>query len=181
MTAGMYSVASFIVKLKTISSEMNALGPAIVARACELVCAEAKRVLGTEGYDWPALSPATLAHKMQSGMLLETGELRGSIEWNSEGNQGWVGSNNDKAVWHEFARHGFHRGRFWHSRCRLYRQVNQDRKREIERDSSHPPAASRLARGKGNADGISCHHLSYSGVRCSNYCACLHVELSAAC
>jgi hypothetical protein len=38
---------------------------------------------------------------MQSGMLLETGELRDSVQWTSEGNQGWVGSNNDRAVWHE--------------------------------------------------------------------------------
>src|ERR1700730_2629559 len=97
-----YSVLGFVAKLKTIEMELHVLGPAIIAHACELVAAEAKRVLGTEGYGWPALSPATLAHKMQSGMLLETGELRGSIEWNSEGNEGHVGSNLDKAVWHEF-------------------------------------------------------------------------------
>ncbi len=182
MTAGMYSVASFIVKLKTISSEMNALGPAIVARACELVCAEAKRVLGTEGYDWPALSPATLAHKMQSGMLLETGELRGSIEWNSEGNQGWVGSNNDKAVWHEFGTARIPPRSFLAQPVSIVSsgqfRIENEKLSEIR---SHPPAASRLARGKGNADEISCHHLSYSGVRCSDYCVCLHVELSAAC
>jgi phage gpG-like protein len=99
---GIYSVVGFIAKLKVLELEMNALGPAIVAHACELVAAEARRVLGTEGYDWPALSAATLAHKMQSGMLLESGKLRASIQWNSEGNQGWVGSDNDKAIWHEF-------------------------------------------------------------------------------
>jgi hypothetical protein len=27
--------------------------------------------------------------------------MRDSIEWNSSGNEGHVGSNNDKAVWHE--------------------------------------------------------------------------------
>jgi hypothetical protein len=32
---------------------------------------------------------------------LETGELRASIEWQSQGLEGAVGSNNDKAVWHE--------------------------------------------------------------------------------
>jgi hypothetical protein len=98
---GMYSVVGFIAKLKTIELEMNVLGPAIIAHACELVAAEAKRVLGTEGYDWPALSPATLAHKMQSGMLLETGAMRASIEWNSSGNEGHVGSNSDIAVFQE--------------------------------------------------------------------------------
>jgi hypothetical protein len=33
--------------------------------------------------------------------LLETGELRDSIQWNSSGNTGAVGSNLDKAVWME--------------------------------------------------------------------------------
>ena len=80
---------------------MNALGPAIVARACETVCAEAKRVIGEGHPYWPALSPETLARKVMNTPLLETGELRGSIEWNSSGNQGYVGSNNDKAVWQE--------------------------------------------------------------------------------
>jgi hypothetical protein len=66
-----------------------------------MVCAEAKRVIG-EGYpEWPALSPETLARKMGDGPLLETGELRASIEWNAEGKEGHVGSNNDKAVWQE--------------------------------------------------------------------------------
>jgi phage gpG-like protein len=98
---GVYSVLGFVAKLKTLELEMNVLGPAIIAHACELVAAEAKRVLGTEGYDWPALSPATLAHKMQSGMLLETGAMRASIEWNSSGNEGHVGSNSDIAVYQE--------------------------------------------------------------------------------
>jgi phage gpG-like protein len=101
MTTGVYSVLGFVAKLKTIELEMNVLGPAIIAHACEMVAAEAKRVLGTEGYDWPQLSPATLAHKIQSGMLLETGQLRASIEWHSEGNRGEVGSNDDRAVFHE--------------------------------------------------------------------------------
>jgi phage gpG-like protein len=84
-----------------IEHDMNALGPAVVAKACELVCEEAKRVIG-EGYPyWPALKPETLARKMMNTPLLETGELRASIEWNSSGNEGAVGSNNDKAVWHE--------------------------------------------------------------------------------
>src|ERR1700730_12162172 len=96
-----FSVLEFVAHLKVLDMEMKAVSHGVVARACELICAEAKRVLGTEGYDWPALSPATLAHQMQSGMLLETGELRGSIEWNSSGIEAAVGSNLDKAVWHE--------------------------------------------------------------------------------
>ena len=102
MTGGVYSVLGFVAKLKAIEHDMNALGPAIVARACEMVCEEAKRVIG-EGYDyWPALQPETLARKMMNTPLLETGELRASIEWQSHGLEGAVGSNSDKALWHEF-------------------------------------------------------------------------------
>jgi hypothetical protein len=62
---------------------------------------EARRVIG-EGYaEWPALAPSTLARKMLNTPLLETRELRASIEWQSHGLEGAVGSNNDKAVWHE--------------------------------------------------------------------------------
>jgi phage gpG-like protein len=98
---GVYTVLGFVAQLKAIETDMHALGPAIVARACEMVCEEAKRVIG-EGYPyWPALKPETLARKMMNTPLLETGELRASIEWQSHGLEGAVGSNNDRAVWHE--------------------------------------------------------------------------------
>jgi phage gpG-like protein len=96
-----FSLLGFVAHLATVERDMHALGPAVVARACELVCEEAKRVIG-EGYDyWPALQPATLARKMMNTPLLETGQLRASIEWNSSGNEGYVGSNDDRAIWHE--------------------------------------------------------------------------------
>src|SRR6267378_3124937 len=98
---GVYSILSFVAHLKAVEHDMNALGPAVVAKACEMVAEEARRVIG-EGYPyWPALAPSTLARKMMNTPLLETGELRASIEWNADGNQGYVGSNLDKAVWHE--------------------------------------------------------------------------------
>lgn len=101
MTTGVYSILGFVAQLKAIEHDMNALGPAIIRKACEMVCEEAKRVIG-EGYDyWPALKPETLARKMMNTPLLETGELRASIEWTASGLEGAVGSNNDKAVWHE--------------------------------------------------------------------------------
>src|SRR5258708_21952686 len=96
-----FSLLGFVAPLATVERDMHELGPAIVARACEMVCDEAKRVIGTYDYGWPQLSPETLAHKIANTPLLETGEMRASIEWNSEGNEGYVGSNNDKAVWHE--------------------------------------------------------------------------------
>jgi phage gpG-like protein len=89
-------------KFTAVSIEMKALGPAIVARACDMIAKEAKRAIGTYDYGWPPLSPATLKHKRADTPLLETGEMRASIEWNSTGNLGYVGSNNQKAVWMEF-------------------------------------------------------------------------------
>jgi phage gpG-like protein len=84
-----------------LKHDLDEIGPEIIKRACIMVWTEARRVLGTEGYGWPALSPETLAHKTQSGMLKETGGLHDSIKWSSEGNEGRVGSDDDKAVWHE--------------------------------------------------------------------------------
>src|SRR6267154_6377660 len=96
-----FSLLGFVAHLATVERDMHELGPAIVGRVCEMICEEAKRVIG-EGYDyWPALQPATLARKMMNTPLLETGELRASIEWQSHGLEGAVGSNNDKAVWQE--------------------------------------------------------------------------------
>jgi hypothetical protein len=69
---GVYSNLGFVAKLKAIETDLHVLGPAIVAHACELVAAEAKRVPGTEGYNWPALSPATLAHKMSLSICSST-------------------------------------------------------------------------------------------------------------
>jgi phage gpG-like protein len=99
--AGVMTLIEAAAKFSAIGRDMETIGPAIVARACEMVCAEAKRVIG-EGYpEWPALQPATLARKMMATPLLETGEMRASIEWQSHGLEGAVGSNNDKAVWQE--------------------------------------------------------------------------------
>ena len=94
-----FSVLAFVAHLGTIEKEMHEASHLIVRRACQMIATEAKRVLGTEGYNWPALSEHT--KKTQPGMLLETGEMRASIEWTAHGNEGQVGSNNDKAVWHE--------------------------------------------------------------------------------
>jgi hypothetical protein len=88
-------------KFHSLGRDMDQIGPAIIEKACEMVCAEAKRVLGTYDYGWVQLSPATLASKMADTPLLETGELRDSIEWHSEKLEGWVGSNSEKAVWQE--------------------------------------------------------------------------------
>jgi hypothetical protein len=62
---------------------------------------EARRVIGTHDYNWPELAPSTLARKAADTPLLETGELRDSIGVTIGDREASVGSNNDKAIWHE--------------------------------------------------------------------------------
>jgi phage gpG-like protein len=97
-----FTLLGFVAHLGAIERDMHELGPAIVAKACQMVCDEAKRVLGTHDYNWPQLQPETIARKVRGDTpLLETGKLRDSIEWNSYGNEGHVGSNLDIAVYQE--------------------------------------------------------------------------------
>lgn len=73
--------------------------------AGETVEKEAKALIGTYEAGWPALSPYTVERKATGDSpLLETGELRDSIEHTVVINKGvgmhaYVGSNNQKAVW----------------------------------------------------------------------------------
>jgi hypothetical protein len=68
--------------------------------AAKIVQAEAKRVIGSYDYGWTPLKEATIARKANGDTpLLETGELRDSIEYTIvSDHEAQVGSNNDKAV-----------------------------------------------------------------------------------
>jgi hypothetical protein len=93
------SLAQAAAHFTILNAEIKHAEHAIIVEACKMVAKRAKQVMGTDGYNWPALSPNT--KKTQPGMLLETGELRDSIHWNAEGAEGHVGSDLDKAVFHE--------------------------------------------------------------------------------
>lgn len=68
---------------------------------------KAKSFMGHEQDWWPPLQEETIARKAKGNTpLLETGELRDSIEITAPVHEGgitagYVGSNNDKAIWHE--------------------------------------------------------------------------------
>lgn len=97
-----FSLLGFVAHLHAMERDMHDVGPAIVARACEMVARAAKRAIGKRHELWPPLKPETIARKLRGNTpLLETGELRESIEWTASGLEGQVGSNLDKAVWHE--------------------------------------------------------------------------------
>jgi phage gpG-like protein len=69
---------------------------------CKIVEDEAKRVIGTYDYGWIPLKPETVARKATGDSpLLETGEMRESIEHTVVGHSGFVGTNSDIAVFQE--------------------------------------------------------------------------------
>jgi hypothetical protein len=98
-----FTLLSFAAHLDMMASRINDLDRGIVEKACELVCNEAKRVIGVGYPDWPPLKPETLARKFYNTPLLETGAMRDSIGWtvSSDGREGCVGSDDVKALWHE--------------------------------------------------------------------------------
>jgi phage gpG-like protein len=78
-----------------------------VEHCARLIAARAKNLIGHEHAFWPPLAESTLAQKAANTPLLESGELRDSIEWSAPHHEGfgetvgYVGSNNPKAAWHE--------------------------------------------------------------------------------
>jgi HK97 gp10 family phage protein len=98
-----YSLLGMAAKLHAIEADMKLTTEQIVAQACAMIAEEARKVLGTYDLGWVSLRPETIAHKMRGDSpLLETGKLRGSIQWNASGNEGYVGTNDPVAQYHEF-------------------------------------------------------------------------------
>jgi phage gpG-like protein len=102
------AIAHFV----TMQADIKLAEEAAVAMAMKIVQRTAKRMIGKSGNPfWPELAQSTIEDKIRHGWpvpspLLRTGELRDSIETAGpfrSGNtvRGYVGSNNDKAVWHE--------------------------------------------------------------------------------
>jgi len=71
--------------------------------AARVVKTEAKRVLGTYDYGWPALSPVTVANKGgRDTPGIDTRELRGSIDYTMVGNnEVCIGTDLAKGEWFE--------------------------------------------------------------------------------
>jgi phage gpG-like protein len=97
------SLAEMAAKLIASDVNLKAAEAEIIAEGCAMVAERAKDMIGAPQAGWAPLSPETL--KRKDGVntpLLESGELRSSIEWNSDATEGYVGSNNRKAVLQEF-------------------------------------------------------------------------------
>jgi phage gpG-like protein len=100
------SLLGAVAEFSAMKIELDAIEHAVIVRACQLVCEAARDAIGKEHDYWPALQPETVAERLRAGYaadqpLLRTGELKNSISWRAEGLTGLVGSDNDKAVYHE--------------------------------------------------------------------------------
>ena len=103
MIGGMLSLLEGAAAFADAAEAVEEKKKKIIEVACGIVEQRAKSIIGVPHPYWPPLSAETL--KRKDGVntpLLETGELRDSIEHTVESEErGHVGSNNDKAVWHE--------------------------------------------------------------------------------
>jgi HK97 gp10 family phage protein len=103
----MMDLLGLAAQLLTIKADLKLAEEVCVEKACRMIEKEAKTAIGTYRYDWTPLLPETVARKARGDTpLLETGELRDSIEHNvgREGNEvvGYVGTNDPRAKYHEF-------------------------------------------------------------------------------
>lgn len=78
----------------------------LLDRGCQIIETEAKRVIGTYEYGWPALADSTRADRERKGFpedepLLRSGGMRDSIGHTVEPDAGYVGSNDPKVRWQE--------------------------------------------------------------------------------
>jgi phage gpG-like protein len=100
---GVMSLLEAAAKFEAIGEDIEDAEKAIVAEIALKVYDLAREVIGTYLFGWPPLQPETVARKGGDTPLLETGEMRDSIEMSFEddGKKAHVGSNDDKAVWQE--------------------------------------------------------------------------------
>lgn len=97
------SLASFASFIAGASLEMHHHQHDALERAAKVVEIEAKSYPGNYQPGWAPLQPETIAKKAAGDSpLLETGELRDSYHHTVQGHtDAYIGSDNDKAIWHE--------------------------------------------------------------------------------
>lgn len=96
-----YPLAGFAALTASMAADIERAMQKSLEEAGKIVENEAKRVIGTYDYNWKPLASSTLARKSADTPLLETGEMRESINHTVQGHIAYVGSDNDKALYHE--------------------------------------------------------------------------------
>jgi hypothetical protein len=102
-----FSFLGFVKYLAVMEADLHLAEDAFVVKASKLVQQTAKGFIGNEQPFWPPLADATIAHKAHGNTpLLETGELKHSIQYTApvhEGSEvcGYVGTNDPVGKYHE--------------------------------------------------------------------------------
>jgi phage gpG-like protein len=98
-----FSLLEFVDNLEAIGPALDAGSADAIAKSCAMLSHASKDLIGVPKPEWPPLKPSTIARKDGVNTpLLETGEMRDSIAWNSDQHEGYVGTDNMKMVWQEF-------------------------------------------------------------------------------
>jgi phage gpG-like protein len=102
-----FNILEFVTFLGVLKIESEVVNHVALERAAKIIEKESKDMLGHEHADWPPLAEATRADRERRGFdsdgpLLRTGQLRESISHTSNHEKAIVGSNLDRAVYHEF-------------------------------------------------------------------------------
>jgi phage gpG-like protein len=96
---GIMNLASAAARFAAAEADLEAARAPMLAAACMMVAEKSRGLIGHPNDHWAPLKPETLRRKDGVNTpLLETGEMRSSIEWNADSNHGFVGSNSDVAV-----------------------------------------------------------------------------------
>jgi hypothetical protein len=72
-----FSLLGFAAHLRAVERDLHEVGPAIVARACEMVAQHVKKQFGKPHELWPPLKPETIARKLNGNTPLENGRAAG--------------------------------------------------------------------------------------------------------
>ena len=97
-----FDLAGFAAHMAAMAVTSEHAMDGALKKAAKLVQVEAKRVIGTYEYGWAPLKPATVARKRNGDTpLLETGEMRKSIEYTVGHKEAEVGTNSQIAVYQE--------------------------------------------------------------------------------
>ena len=102
----LFDLIGFAAELKAIDRDLEAMGPKIIERACQIVQKKARSAIGREHELWAPLADSTIKDKAAHGYktpapLLRSGAMRDSIEYTVSGNEGCVGSDSEIAVYRE--------------------------------------------------------------------------------
>jgi hypothetical protein len=96
---GIMNLAAAAARFAAAEADLEAAREPMLAAACMMVAEKSRSLIGHTNDHWVPLKPETLRRKDGVNTpLLETGEMRSSIEWNADSNHGYVGSNSDVAV-----------------------------------------------------------------------------------